>query len=298
MYGSSLLLGFNLFTAGCTAIKSYPDRPVDITTQLTNLQWCFDSQMATQPPEKWDSTTWRNEVVNCQVHAYDLQFTAFEQGLSREGVGLNTGTDIAVVGLGAATTLVGGAAAKSILGAISGGITGTKGIVDKDIFYSKTMPALLAQMAAQRKAQLVKIRTGLQLPADEYPLSEALIDVEGYYKAGSIPAAVLGIVEEAGAKADQATKDLKRLQPATAMQVKSMTDIRARFNTLFRAWNDAPQTDPGKKALNDARTILKQLRPDITAEGNEVFVQLNEEIKNCGSAGSEQCQKVSNAFGF
>ena len=67
---------------------------------------------------------------------------------------------------------------------------------------------------------------------------------------------------------------------------------------LFRAWNDAPQTETGKKALNDAKAILNQLRPDITVEGKEVFVQLNEEMKNCGPASSEQCQKVNNAFGF
>lgn len=71
-----------------------------------------------------------------------------------------------VIGLGAATGVVGGATIKSILSVVAGGLTGAKGIVDKDIFYSKTMPVLLLQMEAQRKVQLVKIRTGIRADAD------------------------------------------------------------------------------------------------------------------------------------
>jgi hypothetical protein len=82
-----------------------------------------------------------------------------------------------VVGSGAATPAVGASATKSILGAVSGGITGTKGIIDKNVFYSKKMPMMLSQMGAQRKTQFVKIRTGVKSSADEDPVSEALIDI-------------------------------------------------------------------------------------------------------------------------
>ena len=60
---------------------------------------------------------------------------------------------------------------------------GAKGLIDKDIFYSKTMPVLLLQMETQRKMWLVNIRTKLKENIDIYPLSEALMDVEEYYKA-------------------------------------------------------------------------------------------------------------------
>ena len=162
---------------GCAALRNYPERSNDVGVEIKALQPYFDP---TTIKTGGDSMAWRNEVVNSQILAIDLQFTEFEQSLARGNVGANTVVDMTVIGLGAATGVVGGAATKSILGVISCGITGAKGIVDKDVFYSKTMPVLLAQMEAQRKVQLVKIRTGLGVDASRYSLSEAIIDVDGH----------------------------------------------------------------------------------------------------------------------
>ncbi|MGO9612917.1 MAG: hypothetical protein ACLPX5_07780 [Dissulfurispiraceae bacterium] len=290
-----LLLIASMFSCGCAAIKAYPDRSVSLKDQLLSLQWCFEAQKVSSPPVGETPVTWRNEVVNCRIQAIDLQFTSFEQDLAAESVGLNTGVDMSVVGLGAATSIVGGATSKAILGAISGGIVGAKGIMDKDIFYSKTMPALLSQMEAQRKTQLVKIRSGLQKPVDGYPLSEALIDVEEYYKAGSIPAAVQGIIEQSGATGKAATDQLKLLVTASAKDVQTITSIRTRFNELYNGWQKSPESAAGKTALANAKKILKILEPGSEADNQAVFDALDSEI---GSAepGSEQFKKVADAF--
>ena len=251
---------------GCAALRNYPERPNNIDTHINALKNYFDPA---EIKKGGNTITWRNEVVNSQLLAIDLQFTAFEQELARENVGVNTVVDLTVIGLGAATGVAGGAATKSILGAISSGITGAQGIIDKDIFYSKTMPVLLSQMEAQRKVQLVKIRTRLTADAhkdllsdaSQYPLSEALIDVEEYYKAGSIPAALQGIIEQSGAAGQNATKDLKRLTAASAEDVRQITSARHTFNVLFNAWDAAPNSEVGKKALADAKAILGKLDP-------------------------------------
>jgi hypothetical protein len=284
-----------LLTAGCAALKAYPDRSVSIDDQLRNLTWCFDPSSEKPPASGVGLTAWRNEVVNCRIRAIDLQFTSFEQSIARENIGLNTGADIVVLGLGAATALTGGAGTKSILGAISGGVIGTKGIIDKDVFYSKTMPALLTQMEAQRKSQLVKIRNGLKLPVETYPLSEALIDVEEYFKAGSIPAALQGIIEQAGAAGRDATTELKRIQPASAIQVEQISAVRSRFNTLIQTWKKTPDSEDGKKAMADAKSILKKLRPADASDGERVFIALDEEIQR-SDPGSEQFKRVREAF--
>jgi len=294
-YLKCLFLLIILLAVGCAALKAYPDRPVSVDDQLRNLTWCFDPSSEKPPESGVGLTAWRNEVVNCRIRAIDLQFTSFEQSIARENIGLNTGADIAVLGLGAATALTGGAGTKSILGAISGGVIGTKGIIDKDVFYSKTMPALLTQMEAQRKSQLVKIRNGLKLPVGTYPLSEALIDVEEYFKAGSIPAALQGIIEQAGATGRDATVELKRIQPASVIEVEQIGTVRDRFNTLYQAWKKAPDSDSGKKSLADAKAILKKLQPDNTSDGEAVFVALDQEIQR-SSPGSEQFKKVREAF--
>lgn len=277
---------------GCAALQNYPERPNNIDAQLDVLKSYFDPTVI---KGGGNSVAWRNEVVNAQILAIDLQFTKFEQALARENVGVNTTTDMAVIGLGAATGVAGGAATKSILGAISGGITGAKGIIDKDIFYSKTMPVLLSQMEAQRKVQLVKIRTGLKEDTNKYPLSEALIDVEEYYKAGSIPAALQGILEQSGAAGQNATKDLKRLTAASADDVRRITAVRDTFNVLFNAWNVAPDSEGGKQALTTAKAILAKLRPQNQLDGKAVFEALDEEIRKA-DPGSEQLTKVNDAF--
>jgi hypothetical protein len=277
---------------GCAALKNYPDRSNDVNADLHTLQQYFDPAIIKQGG---NSTAWRNEVVNSQIRAIDLQFTSFEQALARETVGVNTAVDMAVIGLGAATGVVGGATTKSILGVVSGGLTGAKGIVDKDIFYSKTMPVLLSQMEAQRKVQLVKIRTGLTVDANRYPLSEALIDVEEYYKAGSIPGALQGIIEQSGATGQNATKNLQQLTAASAQDVRQITLARDILNVKFNAWNAAPNSAEGKKALADAKAILKKLRPNNQLDGRAVFEALDEEIRQA-TPGSAQLTKVNEAF--
>lgn len=285
---------------GCAALRNYPVRPNNVDTELQALRRYFDPA---EIQKGGNTIAWRNEVVNSQILAIDLQFTAFEQELARENVGVNTAVDMTVIGLGAATGVAGGAAAKSILGAISGGITGAKGIIDKDIFYSKTMPVLLSQMEAQRKVQLVKIRTGLTadanqdplLEARQYTLSEALIDVEEYYKAGSIPAALQGIIEQSGATGQKATTDLKQLTAASAEHVRQITSARKTFNALFNAWNSAPDSGVGKAALASAKAILVKLRPNNQLDGQAVFDALDEEIQKA-NPGSDQLTNVNAAF--
>lgn len=282
-----VLLVTSLLGFGCASIKAYPDRSVKVKDQLSALSWCFDEEKIKNGPAGKEPTDWRNEVVNCKIRAIDLQFTSFEQSLSQENVGLNAVVDLAAVGLGAATAVVGSSATKSILGAISGGLIGGKGIIDKDLFYSKTMPALLAQMEAQRKTQLVKIRTGLQSPANKYPLSEALIDVEEYYKAGSIPAAVQGIIEQAGAKAQEQTAELKRLLPATREQVMSKAALTEAIGSL------GPSSDLEK--INQA---IMKLDPKATAAGTveEAAQKLQKIVRDTDPGDQARMDSVTREF--
>jgi hypothetical protein len=306
IFYTSIITVLSLLQISCSAIKAYPDRAVKAQKQLSKLTWCFEGDVMIGPnisytnashKDNIDPTTWRNEVVNCRIYAIDLEYTIFEQSIAHESISLNTGVDMAVVGLGAATAIVDSATTKSILGALSGGITGGKGIIDKDVFYSKTMPVLLSQMEAQRKMQLVKIRSRLRSLSDAYPLSEALIDVEDYYKAGSIPAALQGIVEQSGADAKDATQKLKKLQPASVLELMQITDIRNNiFNKLYKSWHDAPTSDEGKQALKKARDILSKL--DLNAasyEDSEVFDKLNDQIGDA-EPGSDQLKKLVDAF--
>jgi len=135
------------------------------------------------------------------VRAIDLHFGSFQQSIFREGVSTNLVSDLIILGLGAATATAGGAGLKAALGATSAGVAGARTSIDKNIYFEKTMPALLAQMLASRKTTLVKITQGLDKNTTLYPLNQALIDLEDYYNAGTIPGAIAAIAEQAGAAA-------------------------------------------------------------------------------------------------
>lgn len=193
--------------AGCASLNAYPDRSGDVATELQQLDQYFAATVLQTYAGKPDDATkkaYRDEVVTGRVRAIDLHFGTFQQAVFREGVGTNIATDLIILGLGGATATVGGAGLKAALGATSAGVAGARTSIDKNLYFEKTMPALLAQMIALRKTVLVKIQEGLDRNVALYPLSQALIDLEDYYNAGTIPGAIAAVTEQAGATAKNA----------------------------------------------------------------------------------------------
>ena len=77
--------------------------------------------------------------------------------------------------------------------------------------------------------------------------------------------------------------------------VQQITSARDTFNALFNAWDAAPESEQGKKALADAKAILGKLRPNNQLDGKAVFEALDEEIRQA-EPGSEQLTKINTAF--
>ncbi len=212
-----------LLLSGCATITGYPDRSENVEGELKQLEKYIKPEIIETYENEKDLTNkriLRNEIVNARIRAIDIHFNSFQQRLYGEGIGSNIATDWAVVGLSAAGAVVSSLGTSQILSAISGGITGAKSSFDKNAFFDRTMPAILTQMIALRKSALVKIRSGLTKGADEYPLNQALTDVEEYFTAGTMPGAIIGIAEEAGATAKEADNELKiLLSPRTEESV-------------------------------------------------------------------------------
>ena len=189
----------------CTTIKGHPDRTNDVSEDLKNLEQYFTAEKLKEYDEAAvaEKRVIRDEIVNGRLAAMDLQYGIFQQSLYRSGVGLNIGTDVVTLGLGAAGSVFSGGTSQ-ILSAASAGTIGLKESVDKNLFFERTMPALLAQMAAQRKTVLARIRIGLNQDVQDYPLNQALVDLEDYYIAGTIPGAITGILEASGQKGAEA----------------------------------------------------------------------------------------------
>jgi len=150
----------------------------------------------------------RNEIVTGRIALINLNYNQFVGQFTFEKQTLDAAADITELGLNLATTAVGGAETKTILGAVASGVVGTKLAIDKNFFYEKTVPVLVTSMNAQRKEALLPIMTGLAKSTDDYPLAQGLSDLDTYYFAGTFIGALQAIQADAGNKEVEANKKL------------------------------------------------------------------------------------------
>lgn len=192
-----------MLVAACAPIRAHPDDPEDTDATLTSLKPYFDGTKE-KDYNDWPATDAagrkqkRDEIVLSRVHAYDIEFSNFEDNLFEESNGLSTGSDLILLVLTGLTATTGGAGVKAALGAASAGIVGAQATINKDLFYQKTIPALLAQMEANRATAKLTIFQGLNQPDEQYSLGKADLDLYTLKQAGSIRTALTQITATAG----------------------------------------------------------------------------------------------------
>lgn len=258
--GYLALLLVPLALAGCMAsLTAYPERSYDPKAEMEAMKAYLSPDAVTKYTASEDyqrnglsKRQWRDAVVNARILAINLHFNDFQQALFQEGVGLGLATDWVTLALGGAGALSESSA--QTLSAISTVVIGGKAAFDKNAYFDKTMPTLLATMVAKRKQVLVRIKEGLTKGVDEYPLELALSDLDTYYNAGSIPGALMEVAESAGKAAKEADKKLEEIlvvspvpeplqkrREAAAAYVKSLNSSQLR--TLAKSLGQEDQED-------------------------------------------------------
>ena len=158
----------------------------------------------------------RDKIITGRIALINLNYNQFTSRFSVTKESLDFGADVTELGLNLAATAVGGAESKTILAAISSGVTGGKLAVDKNFFFEKTVSVLITSMNAERKVALLPIMKGLAKNTDDYPLTQALSDLDAYYFAGTFVGGLQAIQADAGSKDVQAQNDLKALNAVRA----------------------------------------------------------------------------------
>jgi hypothetical protein len=133
--------------------------------------------------------------------------------------------------MGAAATLFGGGTAQA-LGAAITGVAGADAAFDKNVYFEKSMVAILSKMVAMRKQVLVRMRAGLGRTDSQYPLTRALVDLEDYYISGTIPGAIIAIAETAGAESNKADEKLEAIEIRRELGFSTQT-IRDRIREML-----------------------------------------------------------------
>ncbi len=200
----AVIFSILLVLAACASRDGFPERSERVAERLEKLSenYFLPRTNVLEEYEALDGEknrkAYRDEVIYGRILAVDLQFAVFKEALYKEGVTGNLALDMLGVGVGAAGAVVTSADASRILSALSGGISGTQTSINKNLYYDRTMPALMALMEAERQKILSEILKGLKSTAADYPLGRALIDLERYFQAGSIPGAIVSISKIAG----------------------------------------------------------------------------------------------------
>jgi hypothetical protein len=272
VYRALVFFGVITVLASCSAIQGYPHDPGNTRAVLKSLQPYFsasseDAYLKEQDPTK--RRTLRDVIVLSRVHAYDIEFDSFEKSLFTSGSGLSTGSDLTVLVLNGLGATIGGVTTKAALSAASAGIIGAQASINKDLFFQKTIPALLAQIEANRAKVELTIFAGLTQEDGKYPLLRADLDLEALKKAGGIPRAITDITQQAANATDAAQakiQALRSLQISTSTssqrirnwlypdgkekdaQGKFVDPIKANYEAL-QQWMNSDTTDPTLKSI-------------------------------------------------
>jgi len=213
----TFLISLSLILTACATIRGGPETPRPPTEAASDPIYLIDKETLgaydkiTDPDNRKAK---RNEIIDERILEIDNQFSAYETDLWREGIGAGIGTDWLQLTLSGLTATVGGEAFKSAVGAASTGILGAKSSFDKRVYFEKTIPAIMAQMVAEREKILAVIEANKQRSVTEYTLFAALSDLNNYYRAGTLPGAIQVIAIDAGAKEARAEQEIKNIRAA------------------------------------------------------------------------------------
>ena len=192
-----LLLLLLLLLNACAPLKGFPSDPTD--DQALKDQTLVASYYS---PGQQNRQLLRDQIVSGRLDAYESSYSDFKRRLNGDNNTFNLSTDLGILVLAGVIATTGNISTAAALGAATAGIVGAKGAVNSDLYFQRTLPALLAQMDANRARAKLPILNGLRQSDSAYPLAIALSDLDALRDAGGIPTAIGGLTQQAeGGKA-------------------------------------------------------------------------------------------------
>ena len=202
-----------LLVSGCISSTGNPERLIPVAVEMSALaadqsvqMSAYDEAVRNNPAA---ARNIRNEIITRRMYAIDVQYTQYENALTREGQEIGFGALTAATGLSTAATLVIPAATKTILSAAATGVLATKGHYDSEVLLAQTVRTIQKQMRSSRNSIATSISGKMAQNVTDYPLWAALSDVEDYYNAGTLTTGVVDVSTTVGIQ-ETATKERKQ----------------------------------------------------------------------------------------
>jgi hypothetical protein len=231
--------------AACASFQAHPE-PV-LNTALVVNSANIDIRDALIRFESSDAAlrqnltpqAYRNVIIGTYLIASDLRYREFRRRLAAEARGSSLLLDIGILGLSGGASIAAQSTANA-LAAGAAGLTGTRAAVSRDVYFDRTLPAMIGVMDAERTRIRTLIAIGLGKSAEDYPLVIALGDVSAYESAASLDAAIEILTREAADRSETANMNYAAevagyTGPPEAGVAEISGRIRARLLTLSRA---------------------------------------------------------------
>ena len=273
--------------AACAPLQGYPVNPMDDDLVTQSLQpWLSAACEATYEDLAADKKqAFRDKVVVNRLRAYDLRFAAFEASLWGDGNVVSTGGDLAVLalsGLGA-TTRHGPTAAA--LAAAAAGIVGGEAAITKDLYYQRTLPALLAQIEANRDRVKAAILDGLGRSDAQYSLYRADLDLAALQRASGIPAAVGSITGQAVQNQSAAAVELALPHYTASLSPPDDQAAVLKLNAYIGTLVTSASPDDHATLEKIAGALGAQLADTARHTGNNIRVRIDQLANGPGGFG-------------
>jgi hypothetical protein len=210
---SGLFLKVGFFSASlflltaCDSVQGYPQDPDNSAAVIASFDptWDADYSFSTDSEAR---RRYRDLIVLNRMRTYDIAFDNFERGLYGQGNSIAVAGSLATITMGAVGGVAGAAVTKAALNVASGAVTGAEGAISKELYYQRTLPALISQMEANRTNAKISILKGIKQPDSDYPLVQAYADLEILKAAGGIPTAISNVTQSASENAQNANDAL------------------------------------------------------------------------------------------
>jgi hypothetical protein len=159
----------------------------------------------------------RNSYIEAIKGKIFDQYSGFKTRRYNTNSYLQLGSDLGVLGLGGAGSVVADTGLKSILAAASTALTGATSSYDKEILNQQGTLAIIASMDAERSKAITVLAAGENQGITQYTMERALVDLRSLYAAGSIISglqAIQGVAATVSDYQNSQTQILKGTVPA------------------------------------------------------------------------------------
>ena len=267
--------------AGCKADETRPDRPglMAETTDVNGLlrytleqykadKLVYDESIkaarvepeAIKAGKQYEVARLYRDVMINRIRADIRDHSGeFEDNIRQKIAEWATGADFVELGLSAATTIVGGEQAKTVLAAILTAVKGGRISVDKNFFRERTSEAIISALRSTRlKQDAAIVEKMATLDVKQYTFEESWNDLVDLYYAGTLASGFQTLAEQAGAEATKAAEKRADVQKSRVELAAATPDEITLMGRLYAALS--------KMTEDQARAILTELQVAIPAD--------------------------------